>query len=316
MKPIVVLGMHRSGTSAVTRALGILGAALGSEANTGEYWENTPMRRVNEDILASFGGAWECPPILDDAWVDAPDVQAMLPRGREVVAEEYGDAEVMAWKDPRTCITLPFWRQVFAVEPVLVCIHRHPFEVARSLLTRDGFGRGHSFALWERYNADALMNALGLPTVVIGYEELLRDPISTMTELVGSLAGWGIRLGDPTTTDLELNEGRRHHRAASSEVLDDPLATASQRDVFSLLREVEGSAGRFSLPRNPLAPSPLSLEILELAAQTRFIRRDARAARAGLNSTLGSRRRMLPRLMDTTRAATRRRRLGRRRAVR
>ena len=298
MKPIVILGMHRSGTSATTRALGLLGASMGPLPNMGKFWENQPMRQVNEALLEVFGGGWECPPELGDDWVESPEARRLLPQARDTLTAEFGDAPVMVWKDPRTCITLPFWRRVFDEEPVVVFIHRHPVEVAGSLLTRNHLARGHAFAVWERFNADALLNSVGLPTVVIEYEPLVEDPITTMAELAASLAAWGVQLtNDPATTDMELTPQRRHHQADTGDVFDDPIATASQRDLFALLREVDGVSDLFALPRPIPEPHPLSMELLGLAAQARASRRDARAARNELDQAVGSRRRLLRRLV-------------------
>jgi hypothetical protein len=301
MKPIVILGMHRSGTSATTRALGRLGASMGPIPNMGRFWENQPMRRVNEGLLEAFGGGWECPPVLSPDWVATPEARAFLPRARETLAAEFGNASVMVWKDPRTCITLPFWREVFDEDPVVVFIHRHPIEVAGSLLTRNGLSRGHGFAVWERFNADGLRSSVGLPTVALQYEPLVEDPITTMNELVRSLERWGVTLpNDPATTDMELTPKRRHHHADAGDEFDDPLATESQRDLFALLHELEPVSDAFALPRPVPDPHPLSVELLELAARARFARRDARAARNELDLTLGSRRRLLRRLIDQT----------------
>jgi hypothetical protein len=271
---------------------------MGPLPNMGKFWENQPMRRVNEELLEGFGGGWECPPLLADDWARSPVARTLLPRARETLAAEFGDAPVMVWKDPRTCITLPFWREVFDEEPVIVFIHRHPIEVAGSLLTRNHLARGHAFAVWERFNADALRNSVGLPTVAIEYEPLVEDPITTMTELAASLAGWGVALEhDPATTDMELTPKRRHHQAATGDVFDDPIATRSQRDLFALLHELDGVSDRFALPRPIPEPHPLSVELLALAAQARASRRDARAARNELDQLVGSRRRLLRRLV-------------------
>ena len=300
MRPIVILGMHRSGTSATTRALGLLGASMGPLPNMGKFWENQPMRRVNEELLEAFGGGWECPPVLADDWVRSPEARAFLPRARTTLAAEFGDAPVMVWKDPRTCITLPLWREVFDEEPVVVFIHRHPVEVAGSLLARNNLARGHAFAVWERFNADALRNSVGLPTVAIEYEPLVEDPIGTMNALAASLAGWGVELpNDPATTDMELTPQRRHHQVTGGG-FDDPLATASQRDLFALLHELPAVSDRFALPRPIPEPHPLSVELLGLAAQARASRRDARAARNELDQVVGSRRRLLRRLVGQT----------------
>jgi hypothetical protein len=298
MKPIVILGMHRSGTSATTRALGLLGASMGPLEDMGKFWENQPMRRVNEALLEAFGGGWECPPPLPEDWLQSPEARTLLPLARDTLAAEYGDAEVMVWKDPRTCTTLPFWRQVFDEEPVIVFIHRHPVEVAGSLLTRNGLSRGHAFAVWERFNADALSNSVGLQTVTLRYVPLVEDPIGSMNELVASLAAWGVTLPrDPATTDMELTPSRRHHHTDADDAFDDPLATGSQRDLFALLRELPKVSDSFALPRPVPEPDPLSVELLAIAAKARASRRDARAARNDLDHIAGSRKRLLRRLL-------------------
>jgi hypothetical protein len=301
MKPVVILGMHRSGTSATTRALGLLGASMGPLDHMGKFWENQPMRRVNEDLLEAFGGGWECPPVLAEDWVSSPEARRLLPAARDTLATEFGDAPVMVWKDPRTCITLPLWREVFDEEPVVVLIHRHPVEVAGSLQTRNGLSRGHAFAVWERFNADALRSSVGLPTAVLSYTPLVEAPAATMTELVASLASWGVDLpNDPVSTDMELTTGRRHHRADTGDAFDDPLASESQRELFALLRRLPAVSDAFSVPGGVPEPHPLSVELLGLAAEARRSRRDARAARNELDLTVGSRRRLLRRLVGRT----------------
>jgi hypothetical protein len=187
---------------------------------------------------------------------------------------------------------------VFDEEPIVVFIHRHPVEVAQSAETRNQLTRGHGFAVWERFNAKAIENAVGLPTVVIEYEPLVEDPIGTMTALVGTLAAWGVELPkDPTVTEMELTPQRRHHQADAGTVFDDPLATASQRDLFALLRELDGASERFALPRPVPEPDPLSVELLALAGQLHVANREARRARDELHQAVGSRRRLLRRLV-------------------
>jgi len=236
MKPIVILGMHRSGTSATTRALGHLGASMGPADGLGKFWENQRMRRLNERLLEAFGGGWECPPVLPEDWTSAPEARAEVDEARAALAQ-LGAAPVIVWKDPRTCTTLPFWLPLFDEPPVLVIVYRHPVEVAGSLETRNQLGRGHAFAVWERFNGDALRNATGHPTAVIRYAQLVEEPASTMRVLVDSLARFGVALGnDPETTDMELTAGRRHHESDAVDVFDDPIATASQRALFRTAR--------------------------------------------------------------------------------
>jgi hypothetical protein len=299
MTAIVVLGMHRSGTSATTRALGLLGASLGPPANLGKFWENQVMRRPNERLLEAFGGAWECPPELPEGWVGSPEAKALVPAARTALAE-YGAAPVFVWKDPRTCLTLPFWLELLDEPPVIVVIHRHPAEVAASLRTRNSLTTAHGFALWERFNGDALRNAVGLRTVVFEYRTLVAEPQATMQRLVDALAGWGVALPhDPATTDMELTASRRHHEADAG-VFDDPSSTESQRELYTLLPSFTGAHDAFRLDTPLPEPSPISVELLGICARLRAARQETRQANTELRRLAGSRKRLLRRLLQAS----------------
>ncbi|MBJ7513902.1 MAG: hypothetical protein JHC94_06215, partial [Acidimicrobiia bacterium] len=109
MTSIVILGMHRSGTSAITRALNLLGGALGPLEDVGEYWERAAMRSQCDALLERFDGAWDCPGIMPEGWESLERV-AEVDAGALAAISEYGDPEVLLWKDPRASLTLPFWR--------------------------------------------------------------------------------------------------------------------------------------------------------------------------------------------------------------
>lgn len=290
MTAIVILGMHRSGTSAVTRALNLLGAEIGPADDLGQYWESKRLRVPLDGILAAYGGAWDAPAVMPDGWEDSAAVRAIVPEAREALAA-YGDPDVMVWKDPRLCLEMPFWRPLLGGDPVVVLIHRHPEEVWRSLETRNEFGPGLSFALWERYNADALRGAAGLRTVVLAYQDLVERPAEITGVLVATLAGWGVHLPkDPATTDMELRASERHHRAPTG--FDHPSATPSQRGLFRALIDLEGVHDAFVPP--PLeAPDPLSTELLTARAQHRAVRRELWLTKHRGLRILRSRRRLL-----------------------
>jgi hypothetical protein len=298
MKIIVILGMHRSGTSAFTRALGLLGASLGPVENLGKNWETPVMRRPNDALLGAFGGGWECPSRMPAGWEHSEAAQAQIENASTAFAH-YGTPDVLVWKDPRTCLTLPFWKEaVFPEQPVVVLVHRHPVEVADSLTARNGFHRAHGLALWERYNAAALQNATGLPTVTIPYWRLVENPQATMRVIVDALAAWGVTLPNaPEGTDMELTAQRRHH-SMSSEVFDDPIATDSQRELFGVLQALPTVSAPFAPPPIPPA-SALTDEIIDGAAQLRFARIEARRAREELRKLKGSRRRLLRVIVQT-----------------
>jgi hypothetical protein len=178
----LVLGMHRSGTSAVTQLLGLAGAQLpahvmpGDEHNAKGYFEPWRIALFNDARLRAAGGAWDdvfgfpFRPLGDDA-----DWQA---RAEALFAEEYGKVRFPLLKDPRVTVLLPLWRrafQAFGLEPRCVIPVRHPLAVAGSLARRDGFPAEKSALLWTAYMLAAEAYTRDLPRVFVDYDALLGD---------------------------------------------------------------------------------------------------------------------------------------------
>lgn len=278
VKTIIVLGMHRSGTSAITGAIGQLGAATGPKPRIRKLWENIPLRKFNDRLLTLGGGSWDAPPPV--GWLTQPSVRSLVPEARDVVAAQFEHAPVAVWKDPRTCLTMPFWLEVLDEEPVFLVIYRHPGEVADSLAARNSFTPAHSHAIWERYNADALRSAEGRPTVVLEYGKVVAGPVESLEIIITAFAEAGVALpNDPATTEHGLVAQARHHTSETPDALSD-VATAAQRDLFDLLRQVEGAHKSLQLPATVPPQEASSVQVLTLAAQRRQVKR-ARKERKG-----------------------------------
>ena len=197
---IVVLGMHRSGTSALTRTLNLLGLPLcrdvdlmmGRRDNPAGHWESASLCDFNDRILAKFGGEWEEPPRLPPGWERSPKMTALESEARELF-ESVHPTEDWVWKDPRTCLTLPFWNRI--VQPTAALfVTRDPGAIAASLKRRSNIPTSVGLALWERYTRSALRVAHGLPVVVVRYEDMTSDPEQGVSALVDAFAEIGIDL--------------------------------------------------------------------------------------------------------------------------
>lgn len=279
MRWIIVLGMHRSGTSAFAHAVGSLGASMGNPAGMMKHFEQVPLRRVNEKLLRSVDGSWDTPPPV--GWLDGTIDPKLVDLGRRVTKEQFPDGDVAVWKDPRTCLTVPFWLEVLPPDPVFLIIYRHPTEVAASLAGRNRMGPGHGYGLWERHNADALKAIVGRPTLVLDYPSVVGDPIGQLHTVKSALTSFGIELpNDPATADHGLVPQQRHHVAADAEALD-PIATESQRALFATLNTLRGSHEALALPEPIADPHPLSAEIFKMA---RKVRRQKQARRQSRSS--------------------------------
>lgn len=187
--PVIVVGMHRSGTSALTRVLDILGVDLGSaddllgpkEDNPDGFWENRHLVQAHDDLIARMGGRWDEPPLLDQlASID--DFDEWVGRCANVV--ESFEGEFPGFKDPRASLLLPLWNIIWPNAKVVVTVRR-PQAVALSLEKREGFEAEKSAQLWLRYNFEAL--SMASDPIVARFEDLIEEPSATIASVASAI---------------------------------------------------------------------------------------------------------------------------------
>jgi hypothetical protein len=180
----LVLGMHRSGTSAVTQLLALAGCALpanlmpGDEHNAKGYFEPWKIAVLNDERLRAGGSAWDDP--FAYPFRPLPQAEEAVWRGRagQLFDEEFADAGFPLIKDPRATVLAPFWLEVLAAKRVAArCVIpvRHPLAVAGSLARRDGFTRVKSVLVWSAYMLAAEAYTRDLPRAFTDYDALLAD---------------------------------------------------------------------------------------------------------------------------------------------
>ena len=205
---LLVLGMHRSGTSAVTGALRLCGAWLGEETDLTEanaenphgFWERRDIRQICDRLLHAAGADWWKVASFDpDAIPHAILVEQRRKFGKIISVLDQHETWVV--KEPRLCLLLPVLRD-HITNPVCIHIIRNPLEVARSLQTRNGFSIAGGLALWEAYNRHALSASENLPRALVFHEALMLHPMETLEGLLK-------RLHELAVTNLERpDEGR------------------------------------------------------------------------------------------------------------
>jgi hypothetical protein len=249
---LLTVGMHRSGTSAVTGALTALGFGAPraddriqwTESNP-EHWESLSLTLFDDDLLTQLGGSWDAPPDLEDGWEDRIDARDGETAVRLLVAAFEGQGPFV-WKDPRICLLLPFWRRVLEPPLAAILIWRDPAAVADSLWRRDGIDRPIGLALWERYNRAALRALEGIDTYIVRYEDLTEDPESGLN----SLAGWLDTLpgfsGFVPAAATSPAAAMLHAGSGAKSELDGELLLDGQVTLERRLRELHG--GHRSLP--------------------------------------------------------------------
>ncbi|KIE57715.1 hypothetical protein A946_11735, partial [Methylacidiphilum kamchatkense Kam1] len=146
---VIVIGMHRSGSSALMRALSYLGVELGEELlearpdNPRGFWEDKELLAINELLLQASGLRWDsCQhPRVD---VFRPEVRRLWERAIESFRGKLSCGDSFGMKDPRMIRLLEFWHSVFqelGVSPSYVLSLRDPLSVAESLFRRNGFSQ-------------------------------------------------------------------------------------------------------------------------------------------------------------------------------
>lgn len=252
---VVIVGMHRSGTSAVTGAIGALGFNIVSpddrlsphESNP-EHWESLSVLLHSDAVLSHFGGTWDAPPALPEGWHTTAGLPS-LADAAQALATAYPEAGPSVWKDPRICLLLPYWRQVLREPMAAVLMWRSPLAVARSLQRRDGSPLAYGVALWERYNRSAIANLAGTDVYVLDYDALVEDP----GESVRGLTAWLRSIGtfdamppwDEERALSAVTSGMRH-QSVSVAGEDDSLLLDEQRQLVEYL--VGAAGGHRGLP--------------------------------------------------------------------
>lgn len=227
---LLVLGMHRSGTSATAGLLAKLGARMARNPiradthNARGYWEPEPLVSLHNRLLAEAGSAWNDWGRLDhDQW-GATAVEELA----AAFTAEFGDAPLAVLKDPRICRFAPLWLAVLdrlGVAPKVVVTLRHPLEVARSLARRDGMPEDEALLLWLRHCLEAEHATRGVLRSFLRYDDLVTDWRAAADRLADELRlRWPVPpdAAAPAIDDF-LSGDMRHHDAGSAR----DLATAS-----------------------------------------------------------------------------------------
>ncbi|CAG0993429.1 hypothetical protein RHIZO_02376 [Rhizobiaceae bacterium] len=243
---VVVLGMHRSGTSALSRVLSLLGCDLPktlmppSPANEPGHWESMAMYKLNDRILESAGSAWHDWLELNPKWFDSPKADEFREEATVALAEEFGSSRLFVLKDPRICRLFPFWLDVLQRSDVLPLVWvplRNPLEVAGSLEKRNGFEPALSNLLWLRNVLDAEAASRGARRVFSTYDQLVNGWARVAKRAENILGVNWPRFSERAASEIEsfLSDGHRHHQDHPDDVLENPSLSAWVRETFAIL---------------------------------------------------------------------------------
>ncbi len=230
---VLILGMHRSGTSALTRLLSIAGLTLPrhllgpASGNEQGHWEPEPLMRYHDQLLEELGSAWSDWRTLD---IDQLPITRRREIGediRRLVAREFEQADLFVLKEPRLCRFADFFIDALAAanitcKPVLA--FRNPLEVCDSLARRDGMLRTEAALLWLRHLLDAEKATRQKDRVFINYHDVLDNWPDRIDAIARHL---DIEMHPPGDIALQvdrfLSPRLRHHAYSTEQVVLDPV---------------------------------------------------------------------------------------------
>jgi len=239
-----ITGMHRSGTSMIARLLNLCGVYLGEEEdlippekdNPEGFWEHIKFQGINEEILTVFRGSWDAIPDFKKGWQDAPQLSEINKRAQSLI-EEFSGKTQWGWKDPRSSITLPFWKKNIPDLKTIICL-RNPYEVYRSL-TRRGYASSiFSYDLWLKYSQHILDSTSSKNRIVTHFDSYFYDPYAEIRRIFDYLE---VDVSDQKINNAckTVSTSQKHHYSNISSLLE----TSASQQVIETYQELCDQAG-------------------------------------------------------------------------
>ena len=244
---ILVAGMHRSGTSALTRVLNLVGCDLPGTLvapkpdNVAGFWESQAVVDLNQAILSSAGSAWDDWRPFDPDWYASPVAAPFRERAPQVLQQEFGDSRLFILKDPRICRLLPFWieaARTFGARIAVVVPIRNPLDVGSSMESRNDLNPFVGYLTWLRHVLDAEAGSRDVTRVFVRYEQLLSDAHACVDRL-GRVLGVPWPKGSSPATQMAIEEflapDLTHHRSDDARLLANPRISPWIRSCFTIV---------------------------------------------------------------------------------
>jgi hypothetical protein len=190
---LVVLGMHRSGTSMLTGLLNQVGVRMGKRlyapqqgVNEKGFWEHEDIVDTHDELLLALNSQWDDLLPLPELWWEGEVAKSYIGKLTKFVERDFGNAPVWGIKDPRMCRLLPLWLQIFKaqkISPAFVFMTRNPFEVVASLQKRDKFTEEKALILWLSHTLLAERYSRGQVRAFIDFNQVVNDPTETLIKI-------------------------------------------------------------------------------------------------------------------------------------
>jgi O-antigen biosynthesis protein len=247
-KLFVVLGMHRSGTSAITRGLQVMGIELGDrlmqvdEGNNDKgFWEDLDINALNVEMLSALNNDWHHLSLINNDDWGLLKQKGYFDRASELLRQKTLHTDLFGFKDPRMSKLLPFWKDVFnqgnfAVHYILAL--RHPLSVALSLAKRNGIDIEKSHFLWLTHTIRSLSEIAGGSYIVVDYDRLIQGAGHELQRMADKFQ---LRV-DPAEFERYqsefLDERLRHTVFTYDNLMDHERSFTFLKDVYATLTKL------------------------------------------------------------------------------
>ena len=180
---IVVLGMHRSGTSVLAGLVSMQGYYLGAdempkrEDNPKGFYENFKIYQLNQSILLDHNTSWDDYSFTVDQ-ITPSDLHRYETKARKIIKDEFGPVNRIFLKDPRMCLLFPIWEKVLTemgYNIKVILAYRSPMEVAHSLKSRNDTPVEKSLMMWSHHFFQAEKSSREYERLVVRYDNDIRD---------------------------------------------------------------------------------------------------------------------------------------------
>lgn len=244
-KLIVVLGMHRSGTSVITRGLQVLGVDLGDnllppmvEVNAKGFWEDIDINALNIEMLNVIGSEWHHLSPIKAGELQLLRDQGYIQKAVDLLQKKAADIPIFGFKDPRVAKLILFWKEVFNLldwDVGYVLSIRNPLSVVKSLAKRDSFDAEMSYLLWLDHVIVSLAGTVGEKRILIDYDRLMQAPEGELQRMSNA---FGLQV-DAAMMSIYLQEfldsTLQHTLFAANDLLFDDTCPQLVREIFPML---------------------------------------------------------------------------------
>ena len=222
--------------------------------NPDGFWENLRFVQLNDELLNAVGSAWDLPPAEGESF--GSNRARRIHAKAQLLIDSFHPSSHWGWKDPRNCLTLPFWRGLLPGLKTVVIV-RNPLEAAYSMRVRNGTSYAFGLRLWEIYNRRLLAATEPAERLVTDYERFFEDPAAELRR-IASFANLPAEEGLAAAATVVAKD-RRHTSFTLEQLIDAGVSQQVVNLYRTLLEEAapEPSGRVFGiLPAEALSAEP------------------------------------------------------------